>query len=174
MNNETKAYVVGLLESYQKREKQIELLHYELAHPANISEDEMIGALALAHGEGGGHSDGHISDKTLYIAMNYRQQTQNANKNTRAEIANRLVELENQQSRLRYYVSLLNDRQAELIKLLYFEGYPQEKCAQNLSITTRTVRRIKDDAIQELTDLYCFTNGFASNICLKSTQQVSG
>ena len=71
MNNnaETRTYVVRLLEFYQKRSKQIELLHYELYHPADISENEMIGALALAHGEGSG-AGGHISDKTLYIAMN--------------------------------------------------------------------------------------------------------
>ena len=54
MNVETKAYVIGLLESYQKRSKQIELLHYELSHPAHVSENEIIGALALAHGEGEG------------------------------------------------------------------------------------------------------------------------
>ena len=52
MNVETRMYVVDLLESYQKRSKQIELLHYELSHPARVSENEIIGALALAHGDG--------------------------------------------------------------------------------------------------------------------------
>lgn len=46
MTADTKAYVVGLLESYQKRSKQIDLLHYELSHPVRVSENEMIGALA--------------------------------------------------------------------------------------------------------------------------------
>lgn len=54
MNVETRMYVVDLLESYQKRSKQIELLHYELSHPARVSENEIIGALALAHGDGEG------------------------------------------------------------------------------------------------------------------------
>lgn len=158
MNNnaETRTYVVRLLEFYQKRSKQIELLHYELSHPADISENEMIGALALAHGEGSG-TGGHISDKTLYIAMNYQQRTENANQGTRAEIVNQLVELENQQERLNYYVSLLKKRHAEVLKLLYFEGYSQEECAVKLDITTRTVRRIKDDAIDELAEMYSFT-----------------
>lgn len=40
MTDNIRAYVVGQLESFQKREKQIELLHYELAHPAHISDDE--------------------------------------------------------------------------------------------------------------------------------------
>lgn len=170
MNNaETKTYVVGLLESYQKRSKQIELLHYELSHPSDISENEMIGALALAHGEGGG-SGGHISNKTLYIAMNYQQRTKKANQGTRAEIVDQLVELENQQERLNYYVSLLKARHTELLKLLYFEGYSQEECAKKLKVATRTVRRIRDDAIDELVEMYSFTKGVAKRACPEPVQ----
>lgn len=165
----TKTYVVGLLESYQKRSKQIELLHYELAHPTDISENEMIGALALAHGEGGG-TGGHISDKTLYIAMNYQQRTKNANQGNRAEIVSQLVELEEQQERLNYYVSLLKVRHAELLRFLYFEGYSQEECAKMLEIATRTVRRIKDDAINELTEMYSFTERAAKRTCPEPVQ----
>ena len=168
-NVETKAYVIGLLESYRKRAKQIELLHYELSHPTDISENEMIGALALAHGEGGG-TGRHISDKTLYIAMNYQQRTENANQGTRTEIVSQLVELENQQERLNYYVSLLKARHAELLGLLYFEGYSQEECAKKLDIATRTVRRIKDEAIDELAEMYSFTERVARRACPNSVQ----
>lgn len=158
MNVETKAYVIGLLESYQKRSKQIELLHYELSHPARVSENEIIGALALAHGDGeGGRPGGHASDKTLYIALNYQARANHANSDTAEEVVGQLVTLEREQERLNYYVSLLNSRHAELLKLLYFEGYSQEECAKKLEIATRTVRRIKDDAIEELTEMYSFT-----------------
>ena len=120
MTVDTKTYVVGLLESYQKRSKQIDLLHYELSHPTDISENEMISALALSHGEGGGGTVGHISDKTLYIALNYQEQVQKASSAAKNEIATQLMELENIQKRLTYYVSLLDKRQAELLELLYF------------------------------------------------------
>ncbi len=173
MSIETKTYVAGLLESYQKRAKQIELLHYELSHPICVSENEMIGALALAHGDSGGRPDGHISDKTLYIAMNYQKRTENENQRTRVEIVSQLAELENQQERLKYYVSLLKTRHAELLRLLYFEGCSQEDCAQKLKVAARTVRRIKDDAIDELTELYSFTKGFANNVCPEAVQQIS-
>ena len=168
-NVETKIYVVGLLESYQKRSKQIELLHYELSHPTNISENEMIGALALAHGEGVG-TGGHISDKTLYIAMNYQQRTKSANQEAQTEIVSQLVELENQQERLKYYVSLLKVRHAELLRLHYFEGYSQEECAKKLGIADRTVRRIKNDAIDELTEMYSFTERVAMRTCPEPVQ----
>ena len=161
---ETKAYVVDLLESYRRRSKQIELLHYELSHPTDISENEMIGALALAHGESGG-TGGHISDKTLYIAMNYQQRTENAKQETRTEIVSQLVELESQQERLNYYVSFLKSRHAELLRLLYFEGYSQEECAGKLEVTARTVRRVKDEAIDELAEMYSFTRRSAKKTC---------
>ena len=162
MTVDTKTYVVGLLESYQKRSKQIDLLHYKLSHPARVSENEMIGALALAHGEGGGRPGGHASDKTLYIALNYQDRTEEANQIGADEVVEQLVELEREQERLKYYVSLLNSRHTELLKLLYFEGYSQEECAKKLNIATRTVRRIKDDAIEELTGLYAFTKRVAN------------
>lgn len=170
MSSKTRTYVIGLLESYQRREKQVELLHYELSHPASISEDEMIGALALVHGEGGGHPDGYIYDKTRCIAMNYRQRTEDANQKTRTEIVSQLMELENQQERLRYYVSLLKTRHAELLRLLYFEGYSQEECAKKMEVAARTVRRIKGDAIDELTEMYSFTGGAANKGGLKGVQ----
>ena len=163
MNVETKTYVIGLLESYQKRSKQIELLHYELSHPARVSENEIIGALALAHGDGEkGHPGGHASDKTLYIALNYQARANHVNSDTAEGDGGQIVALAREQERLNYYVSLLNPRHAELLKLLYFEGYSQEECAKKLEIATRTVRRIKDDAIEELTEMYSFTGEIAN------------
>ena len=46
MNQDIKTYVVNLLETCQERKQKIALLHYELKHPAQISEIEMINAMA--------------------------------------------------------------------------------------------------------------------------------
>ena len=67
--------------------------------------------------------------------------------------------------RLNYYVSLLASRQAEILELLYFEGCSQEVCADKLGITTRTVRRLRNEAIDELAELYGLVGGFANNGC---------
>ena len=123
---------------------------------------KMISALALSHGEGGAGTIGHISDKTLYIALNYQEQIQKASSAAKSEIATQLMELENLQKRLTYYVSLLDKRQTELLELLYFEGYSQEECAAKLGIATRTVRRIREDALNALTELYCFAEEAAA------------
>lgn len=104
MNNDMRSYVINLLETYQERTRKIALLHYELEHPARTSEAEIISAMALGHGAGGSsHTEGHISDKTLYIALNYQSKVDKLNADTKEEIVVHLVALEQEQKRLDYY-----------------------------------------------------------------------
>lgn len=159
-NVETRTYVVGLLESYQKRSKQIELLHYELSHPAHVSEQEMIEALAYTHSDGQGHPGGHASDKTLYIALNYQNQADSMNGDTIDEVAKQLVTLEREQERLKYYVSLLNERQKKVIQLFYFNGMTQDEVADKLEVTVRYIHSIKAKAINELVSMYEYVSCF--------------
>lgn len=154
MNEQTKTYVVGLLESYQKRSKQIDLLHYELSHPARVSNAEMIEALALAHGDGTGRPGGHASDKTLYIALNYQNRADSLNRDTSKELVEQLIKLEDEQGRLNHYVSLLNERQQEAIRLSYMESLTQDEVAERMFMSVRHVRSIKAKAINELTAMY--------------------
>ena len=158
MDNDMKLYVTRLLETCQERKRKIALLHYELDHPAHASETEMISAMALGHGDGngGGHVEGHISDKTLYIALNYQSKVAKMNADTKEEIVVQLVEMEHEQKRLEYYVSLLAYRQAEVIKLTFFERCSQNDVARKLAIVPRTVRRIKEEAVDKLVEMYSF------------------
>ena len=151
---DSKTHVVGLLESYQTRSKQIDLLHYELSHPARVSGNEMIGALSLTHGEGGNGHSCHASDKTLYIALNYQDRADRINGDSVDEIAGQLVVLEREQERLKYYVSLLSDRQKRVIQLFYFEGLTQDEVADALEVTVRYIHSVKAKAITELVSMY--------------------
>ena len=47
MNTEMKTKVVGLLESYVGRERQIALLHYEMQHPTHITPEEIITGMSF-------------------------------------------------------------------------------------------------------------------------------
>lgn len=165
MNNEKnamKVYVVNLLETCQERKRKIALLHYELEHPAHTSETELISAMALGHGDGsnGGHADGHISDKTLYIALNYQNRAETLNAEIKEEIVVQLLKLEQEQARLEYYISLLTSRQAEVIRLAYFDKISQNDIARNLAVVPRTVRRIKDEVVNRLVEMYSFAENF--------------
>jgi hypothetical protein len=157
MSYDTRTYVINLLETYQERKRKIALLHYELEHPAHTSEDEMIGAMALGHGTGGSsHTEGHISDKTLYIALNYQSKIDKMNADIKEEIVVQLVELEQKQARLEYYTSLLEKRQALVIRLAYFERLPWDEVAKNASVAVRTIHKIKNQALDQLAEMYQF------------------
>lgn len=131
-NVEMRERVLQLLESYRERTCKIALLRYELTHPGQISETEMIEAMAFAHGDGTGKVEGHVSNKTLYIALNYQEQMKRANHAVTDEIASRLVALEQEQNRLTYYVTLLEKKQAEILGYLYFDGMTLEQVEEKM------------------------------------------
>lgn len=153
---ETKAYVIDLLKSYHKRINQIALLHYELEHPPNISSDEMIGAMSLGHGDGTARAKGHISNKTLYIALNYQEQADRMNSDAREEIVKHLVELEREQEKLAYCISLLDEHQATVIRRFYFENHTWGEIARELHVVIRTIHKIKNRALDRLAAMYTF------------------
>ena len=131
MGTDMKAHVLQLLKSYQDRERKIALLHYELKHPANISPDGVITAMSYAHGDSTSRRLGHISNKTLYIALNYQEQAQ-----------------------LDYCISLLDRRQEQVILALYIEGLKMKEIEQRLEYSAKTARKLRDEAIDTLTGLY--------------------
>lgn len=157
MNTDMKTNVVNLLESYTMRERQIALLHYEMQHTAYISSDEVIDAMSLGHGDNmGGSSRGHISNKTMYIALNYQEQMEHMNAEAANEIAQQLLALESEQDRIRYYISLLDKREAKVIRSFYIESRPWEEIAQEIGVALRTVHKIKNRAIDHLAELYAY------------------
>lgn len=161
MNNKVRTHVISLLETCPERRRQISLLHYELEHPARLSDTEMIGAMALGHSEGGSHVKGHVSDKTLYIALNYQNKASGINASIQEEIVAQLVELEQEQARLEYYASLLEKRQFQVIRLAYFEELPWDKVAEEAGVALRTVHKIRNQALDQLAEMYQFTGSFS-------------
>ena len=105
----------------------------------------------------GGRPDGHISNKTLYIALNYREQAELLNAETLSEISAELIELVQEQARLEYYISLLEPRQERVLRLTCFVKIAQESVAEELGVTVRRVQDIKAQAIGELAEMYGFT-----------------
>lgn len=102
MNAEMKNYVIKLLETYHDRERMIAVLRYDLEHPAKVNSSEQIEAMNYRHGDDIGNVKGHISNKTLYIALNYEEQAGRLNAEAAREVADELFGLE-QQQKLLYY-----------------------------------------------------------------------
>ena len=154
MDSNMRSHIVHLLETYRDRAKQIVLLHYELEHAPSVSADDVIGAMSFGHSDGTTRSKGHISNKTLYIALNYQEQTDKLNSESKTDLINRLVVLEHEQDRLVYYVSLLDKRQAGVVRRFYFDTCSLEEIAAEIGVSLRTVCKIKSRAIDSLADMY--------------------
>ena len=158
MNKDTKN-VLNLLESYRKREREIALLRFELENHARVMSEELIEAMNFARQDGAGRSLGHVSDKTPYIALNYQEQAERMNRTVSDEIAVRLVELEREQGRLVYYISLLEPRQQQALKRIYMDRAPRETVAQEVGLSVRRLQEVKSQAIDALAEMYDFTAG---------------
>ena len=159
MSETIKEYVLELLNNFHEKQLQIALLRYEMEHPAHVSEDEMIETLSYGHSGILGGSPGHISNKTLYIALNYQDKTSEANAEAINDIAVRLSELEQQQNRLLYYLSLMEEEYATLLRAFYFDNKSTEEISQALHIHPRTVFKRKEKALDRLCEMYAFAGG---------------
>ena len=160
MNAEMKNYVIKLLETYHDRERMIAVLRYDLEHPAKVNSSEQIEAMNYRRGDDIGNVKGHISNKTLYIALNYEEQAGRLNAEAAREVADELFGLEQQQKKLLYYVSLLEKRQANVIHLVYMERLSTKTVAERYSLTSRTIDRIKREAIDNLAEMYAYSERY--------------
>ena len=158
MNANMKEYVMNLLDGYHRRAREIALLRYELAHPVRVADQVMIGAMIFARQTGMGHPEGHISDKTFYIALNYQEQASRLNDETTGELSARLIALEREQARLEYYMSLLEPRQAQILRGIYIEKKPRETVAEEQGLSVRRLQEVKALAVDNLTEMYDFTS----------------
>lgn len=160
MSADMKSYVSELLEGYRARERKIAVLRYDLEHPSEVGVTEQIEAMNYGSGEGVGHSKGHISNKTLYIALNYEEQAKQLNAESAKEITDELFILERRQKKLLYYISLLEKRQAEVVRMVYMEGVSTKKAAEQHGLTVRTIERIRKDAVDNLAEMYAYSERY--------------
>jgi DNA-directed RNA polymerase specialized sigma24 family protein len=158
-----KTMVMTLLTQFRETQRYIEALRYELEHPSTISEEDMIDVLTFGHGDYQVTPKGSISNKTLYIALNYRDKARQENERAKNEIAVHLAILEKQQERLLYYIGLMDERDSELIRMTYMDGLDNEQIATKLSVTVRTVRTRRAKAIDLLCELFAYTANLQPN-----------
>lgn len=127
-----------------------------MQHTAHVSPEEVIDTMSLGHGDGMGGGKGHISDRTMYIALNYQEKMDRMNAEAANEIAQRLLGLEAEQDRLRCYVSLLKKREAEVIRLFYMEQMTMDNIEKEMHLSAKTLRKLKNQAVDALTAMYEF------------------
>ena len=160
-NAEIKAYITGLLETYTERTQKIALLHYELEHPGQITEDELLAAITLSgpKDESGIRGSG-VSDKTMRIAMSYRETAQRLNSAVILEIRRDLQAREWEIDRLNFYMEFLTKEEQGILRLYYFEKRPWSRIEKETGLSRRTLVRRRSDAIDRLTQMYAYTGAY--------------
>lgn len=157
---ELTAKVIELLSTYKDKKRKIEQLRFELANPPGLSDEDIIGSLAY----GDNLSDikvtagNRISDKTMAIALKYREHGERLMNESLAQIARELDELESETKRIEHYSSLLPEKLRSVIRMFYFENMTNAQIAEKTSITIPAVIYRKNAAIKELTEMFDFLN----------------
>lgn len=146
--------IIELLRDYPKMKEKISLLRYELEHPIKLSPEEMIEVMSFAKGNEDAHQSGAVSNKTLYIAMNYQQETDRLRTETADEIVGRLVSLERTVNRLEYYIGLLPKEERKFVQLYYFERHPLLDLVDTFKVSIWSVRKLRDNAVEHLAQMY--------------------
>lgn len=57
-------------------------------------------------------------------------------------------------------IGLLDKRQAEVIRLVFVDGIPTKEVAASFGLTYRTIDRIKRTAIENLAEMYAYSDQF--------------
>ena len=163
----SKEKVIELLKSYPAMKRRIEFLRFELGNIPVIGTRELIESLALGvNPDGQGfHYGGHPSDKTLAIALQYENIQMNMERDTKSEIRQELRLLEYDVTRLEFYVSLLDEREANAVRELYFNSSQKTwaEAKDKLSISARTLLRYRRSAIDKLVEMYSVSDNDESS-----------
>ena len=97
---------------------------------------------------------GYISDKTMRIAVQFRDRKDRLNQENIMEIAQELHTVEPLISKLEFHVSQLDPRQAEVIQKYYFEGKTWGELQQEMHLSPRTLIKRRDKGPEALVAIY--------------------
>lgn len=140
--------------TYSLSERESTIYQHKMKNPVRVTETEVAEAMNYAHGDGQGHTPGRVSNKTLYIALNYKEQAERLNTEAAETIAAELFVLEHEHERLKLYISLIDKREAEVLMLLYSEKESAVNVAERLGYSKRTITRIHNAAVAHLAEMY--------------------
>lgn len=147
---------IELLENYRSDTRKMAVLSYEIEHSPYVSPEEIISSMNFVHGDGLGVMTGYISDKTAQIALHYQDKANAINHEAVINLVAALEAMKDERERLHHYISLLDERQREVLRLQYMEGNHKEAIAKAIGVAVRTVDKIREKAEAELVRMYDF------------------
>ena len=135
-----------------------QLLQYTDISGGDVIDNMTFGANHDVH-----HGSHRNYDKMFYIMLNYQNFTDALNHEAINEILTELVKLEKEQDRLNYYISLLDNQEARVIRRVYIDGCTWNQAAKELKVVRRTAYKIKDRALANLAWMYEYMDGITED-----------
>ena len=158
MDNKYLNEVLDRLENYQKMMRQIELLQYEIQYASHVTPTEMIEVMTFQKRDADNAGTNAYPKSVPEIAMSYQRAAAQLNGESVEELISKYADLCHEQDRLLHYIGLLDPRQQSVIRKYYFESCTWSEIADALGITTRTAQRIRQQAVEELANMYSFAD----------------
>ena len=155
--------VIRLLKSSRQRRQRIKILRYEFLQHTGISIDDMIDSMTFGLDHDVPHSSVSSHDKIFYIALNYQNFADALNREKISGILSELAKLENEEHRLCYYISLLDSREAQVVRQVYIDGCSWSQAAKTMKVVRRTAYKIKDRALANLAWMYEYIDGITED-----------
>ena len=147
--------IIEKLSKIGELERKKQQLEFELENYIDmVSGDDIIEAKTFKSGVAEVMPGGHHGDITADLAVSYGDKTARMNICEKQALNDSLRRVELEIKRITYYVSLLDNRQADVIRTHYFEGCPLPQTAINLGLSITTMRRVLKSAVTNLTDMY--------------------
>lgn len=151
---EIKNYVLKLLKNRNVLEQERKTLLFERTQLERMPESETIESMLYAEGQRERVDSSIISNKTLDIALNYKQKHQALKTQALSEIDLRVRLIDNALRRLEFYVDGLEAYQASILRDYYFEGYTWRDLQDLRGVTYKTLIRHRDNGVKALVTRY--------------------
>jgi len=148
---EIKKQIEFILHNYTTMKSEVQVLEFELNRSTTSLRSETIESTILSHSNQERVSGSHLCDKTANIVIEHVDSQINGEYHAlRTLISNMCVEMH----RLEHYLSLLPEKEAEVIRLFYFEGLTWTQISKSTLCAPRTMQRNKEKGIEKLVRYY--------------------
>ena len=156
----TNDMIMKKLENYRSVKKKLDLLSYELSHPAQITENEYLSAVATGTSrmDAQVRGNGPNLDKTLGLAVSYREKTEQINSDIVSEVFREWRELKAEIDRLDFYMGLLEPEHGQILRQYYVQGKKWHEIEEETNTPRRTIMRWRNEAVEHLTEMYNYTS----------------
>lgn len=149
----TEKEVIAMLKGIRGSKRELLRLEFEIKNfRASANDRDVIEDMNFHHEFRDGISDNKVTDKTVKIALDYKQRHLSAmrdNEKQEAEYRALLVAT----NRLEYYIQLLDMPESELMSKVYIDGIRLFEVRKQMSISEATGYRLHKKAVKELTSM---------------------